>query len=403
MLIVITTHPIQYQIPLWQQMTKVGIPMEVWYLTKFGLQDSYDQEFGKSFSWDLPMLKGYRYRFLNANKNASPNGGFNGIKVHEDIKSLLKQVKATHIYLNGWQPFAYWKFLWAAKSLKLTAILKGESNDLKPENYLKHIFKKNILNQFFKKIDFFLYIGEANKRLYKKYNVPEWKLLPGLYCVDNIRFKKQSAELLAQKDIIKESWGIPNEAFCILFSGKFIVKKRPLDIINAVKQLLPNHNIHLLFVGDGPLYETLANEANVIFDKNTGLVKHKSIQKSKPNITFTGFLNQTEIPKAYTVADCLVLPSDFRETWGLVVNEAMATGIPPIVSDQCGCSEDLAHQLSQNLIFETGSIDKLANSMKWLVKNKQSSSKIESIINKYSYQSTIDSIQTILNNNDKQN
>ena len=57
--------------------------------------------------------------------------------------------------------------------------------------------------------------------------------------------------------------------------------------------------------------------------------------------TFAGFLNQTQIADAYAAADVLVLPSDYGETWGLVVNEAMASGLPAIVSDAVGCAPDL--------------------------------------------------------------
>ena len=73
-----------------------------------------------------------------------------------------------------------------------------------------------------------------------------------------------------------------------------------------------------------------------------------------PDASFTGFLNQKEISKAYVVADCLVLPSDYRETWGLVVNEAMASGLPCIVSDACGCAEDLALPIRSDFCFPLG-------------------------------------------------
>ncbi len=68
------------------------------------------------------------------------------------------------------------------------------------------------------------------------------------------------------------------------------------------------------------------------------------VEALKLPITFVGFLNQSEIPAAYAVSDCLVLPSDHGESWGLVVNEAMACGLPAIVSDLVGCAEDLVHQ-----------------------------------------------------------
>ncbi len=55
-----------------------------------------------------------------------------------------------------------------------------------------------------------------------------------------------------------------------------------------------------------------------------------------------GFQNQTELPAWYAAADVLVLPSDGGETWGLVVNEALACGTPAVVSDAVGCAPDLA-------------------------------------------------------------
>ena len=78
---------------------------------------------------------------------------------------------------------------------------------------------------------------------------------------------------------------------------------------------------------------------------------------TKPSASFAGFLNQTEISKAYVAAEVLVLPSDYHETWGLVVNEAMASGLPCIVSDLCGCAEDLA---PGDCVFATGSSEGLA-------------------------------------------
>jgi glycosyltransferase involved in cell wall biosynthesis len=78
-------------------------------------------------------------------------------------------------------------------------------------------------------------------------------------------------------------------------------------------------------------------------------------------LSFTGFLNQSEIVRAYVAADCLVLPSDAGETWGLVVNEAMACGLPAIVSDQVGCGMDLVHEQETGATFPMGDVTALAN------------------------------------------
>ena len=79
-----------------------------------------------------------------------------------------------------------------------------------------------------------------------------------------------------------------------------------------------------------------------------------------PPASFVGFLNQTEISRAYVAADCLVLPSDHGETWGLVVNEALASGLPCLVSDACGCAEDLA---GDEFSFPMGNLNVLADKL----------------------------------------
>lgn len=396
MLVIITTHPIQYQVPLWQKLAaENSIKFEVWYFTNFGTTESFDIQFGKSFSWDINLLEGYNYKFLKVNKEASPNLGFNGIKLAEDLKKRLQESKVSHVYINGYQVFAYWQALWAAKSLKLTTIFKGESNDLKPEIAWKWPLKKILLNYFFKRIDYFLFIGEANKRLYIKYGINEGKLFPGLYCIDNKRFAEANIKLQPHKSQIRKKWGIPQDSYCILFSGKFINKKRPIDIINSLK-IINDPGIHLLFVGDGELYPTIKHHTNVVFDKENGIIS--TISSKEINVSITGFLNQSEIPEAYAVADCLVLPSDFRETWGLVANEAMASGIPPIISNQCGSAEDLANPISNKLVFQTGDINALSISIEWLKKNPISKTKIHEVIKNFCYNSTINSLEKIITN-----
>jgi glycosyltransferase involved in cell wall biosynthesis len=88
-------------------------------------------------------------------------------------------------------------------------------------------------------------------------------------------------------------------------------------------------------------------------------------------VTFTGFLNQSEIPAAYVAADCLVLPSDYGETWGLVVNEAMACGRPAIVSDRVGCAADLITRHVTGELFPFGDTAALAQTLAELAANPQ--------------------------------
>jgi glycosyltransferase involved in cell wall biosynthesis len=111
-----------------------------------------------------------------------------------------------------------------------------------------------------------------------------------------------------------------------VFVGKLIDRKRPLELLDAYARAGLAGRAQLLYVGDGALREPLearAREANL------------------RGVRVLGFLNQTRIPLAYALGDVLCLLSDARETWGLVVNEALACGRPVIVSAAVGCADDL--------------------------------------------------------------
>jgi len=90
-----------------------------------------------------------------------------------------------------------------------------------------------------------------------------------------------------------------------------------------------------------------------------------------PSATFAGFKNQSELPACYVAADCLVLPSDGGETWGLVVNEAMACGLPAIVSDAAGCAPDLIDEGETGFTFPVGDTTQLAGRLAVLLEMKQ--------------------------------
>lgn len=396
MLVILSTHPIQYQVPLYQAMAKLGgIDFEVWYLTNHGIEESYDVQFGKAFKWDLNLLDGYVYEFINTNEGASPGTGFWNIRLGKNFTQLLKEKKVSHLWVNGWQVLAYWQAVNLASKLGINICLRGESNVLKPEIPWKWPLKKVLMQSLFSKVDCFLYIGGANKRLYQKYGIEENRLLPGYYAVDNERFSKRASALQANRSAIRQKWNIDDDAKVVLFSGKFIAKKRPLDIIKAAKLLYDQgyKNIHLLYVGSGELYRALWSEGNVVYNA----LSSDLLQQEAPKISFTGFLNQTEMPEAYVAADCLILPSDHGETWGLVVNEALACDLPCMVSNRCGCNEDLVKPYSPELVFEFGNINSIANTVELFFSHPENYSiALNNRIQQFSYNTTINSIQKII-------
>lgn len=355
-----------------------------------------DKEFGKSFAWDVDPLEGYPHRFLRVNADWDVNR-FWGVRLAESLVPLIRERGVRAVWLQGWQVMAYWQAAGQAKAAGAEVWLRGESNDIAPRPMWKRLFRRAALGRLFSKVDHFLCIGSANRRLYEAMGVAEEKLHWAPYCVDNARFARQAAILRqpggapapassgatigSERSRIRREWRIPDDAFCVLFCGKFIAKKRPGDLVAAARRLeargarlgARGEGLHVLFVGSGELGSALRIACDVTFDAEAvpASVRAKPERPQAPSLaplasndapraSFAGFLNQTQIPRAYAAADCLVLPSDPGETWGLVVNEAMASGLPCVVSDACGCAEDL---VEPELRYPCGDVGALAGAI----------------------------------------
>jgi glycosyltransferase involved in cell wall biosynthesis len=243
-----------------------------------------------------------------------------------------------------------------------------------------------------------LYIGEANRQFYLKQGIAEERLAPAPYCVDNNRFATAAAAARPERHRIREEWGIPTAAFCFLFAGKFIAKKRPFDLIEATRRVqhtLQGKKIHLLWVGTGELGAELRQVCHACYDAERGERGNAPNGRNGPNASFVGFLNQSEISRAYVAADCLVLPSDAKETWGLVVNEAMASGLPCIVSNACGCVEDLIEPIRPDLSYPVGDIIALERAMAAAITRTPSPELLRAHISKYEITRTIDTVESL--------
>ena len=246
--------------------------------------------------------------------------------------------------MEGWRFPAFWQAVGQAKKAGLQVWCRGESNDLAPEpKFPKSVVKKVLMSWFFGKVDAFLCIGQANRRLYRKAGVPEARLHSAPYFVDNERFSREAERLWPEREKIRVEWGIRPGACVVLYSGKFIPKKRVMDLAKAFRLVCEKQpgKFHLLLAGDGPQRAELEQEL-------AGLP-----------VTFAGFLNQTEIPRAYAAADVMVMASDWGETWGLSANEALASGVPVILSDRCGCGEDLSSATAEAKVFPMGDVQRL--------------------------------------------
>lgn len=379
----ITSHPIQYQSPLFKNLSK-KIDLTVYFFWNFGVKETFNEEFGQKIKWDIPLLGGYKYKFLK-NISLKPSSDFWG-QINFGIIGELAKNRYDAILVFGWNSFTNWLAFLTAFIFGIPVMLRGE-NPLNQEllkSRWKINLKKIILGNLFKYISYFLYIGEENKKFYKFYGVPENKLVFVPYAIDNDRFMTASELLKKNRNELRKDIGINENDNVILFVGKLIEKKRPMDLLKAyeimVNGQMSNVKCHLLFVGDGVLRKELENYC----EKN-----------NLKNVHFVGFKNQTELPEYYVISDVLVLPSGEGETWGLVVNEAMCFGLPIIVSNRVGCGPDLIKNGENGYIFSFGDVSELAQKIKVIFdKDKMEKFKIKSleIVKNYDFKNDIKGI-----------
>jgi len=289
---------------------------------------------------------------------------------------------------------AYWQAIREARKAGIKVWLRGESNLRSNAGGLKQSLKWLLLRRLLNRVDRFLTIGEANRQFYRRLGYSEEKMVPAPYCVENRRFADLAAQLRPERPLIRAAWDIPDDAFCFLFVGKFIAKKRPLDLAEAVRRLHviePARKLHILWVGTGELGEAVRDACSVKYDaQGEGTSNHAS--EGKPSASFLGFLNQSEIVRAYVAADALVLPSDAKETWGLVANEAMASGLPCVVSDACGCADDLVRPVRPDLCFPVGDVDALVRALAAMIADPPSTASVQAQIDKYDALRTVENV-----------
>ena len=339
---VLTSHPIQYQVPLWRKLAEhPEIDLTVYFCSQFGVKEMFDPDFGLKFKWDIPLLDGYHYKFLKNYSAKKSLDGFFALVNFGIIKKMLKN-RYDGILLHSYAYATNFFTVFVAKIIGTKVIIRSESNMLLQVTKWRNFLKQIILPTYFKLIDSFIAIGRLNHAYYRNYNVPEEKIIYMPYAVDNEWFFAQSYHYLPNKREFKEQIGIAQDSKIILCAAKFLKRKRQMDLIQAFEQIF-RMDIGLILVGDGEEKVRCEN-----------YVKTRNIK----NVYFTGFKNQMELPKFYGMADVFVLPSE-NEPWGLVINEAMCFGLPVIATNQVGSSYDLLRHGKNGYVYRVGDIKAL--------------------------------------------
>lgn len=208
-----------------------------------------------------------------------------------------------------------------------------------PSNPLKRFVKWTWLSMVFRNRHYYGLAGGSgsHKELFRHYGMAERRICMMPMMVNNAKF-------------VCHNRNYDRPVFRFLYVGRIVdVKNIPIMLQAFAKDFSLRNDVELRIVGKGDMLPKLSAE-------------YASCQ----NIVFAGAKYGDELLKEYRNASALILPSSY-EPWGLVVNEAMAAGLPVIVSDQVGAAHDLVEDRDTGFIFPYQDADKLAEYMQLLV------------------------------------
>ncbi len=371
-LAVLVSHPIQYYAPIFRALA-TRCELHVFYGQRLSPQQQGSAGFGTAFDWDVDLLSGYPSTFLrNVSRNPGPEH-FNGCDTPE-IGARLRCGGFDAVLVMGWHLKSYVQGILAAKRTSIPVMVRGDSHLETPRSALTRCVKELVYPMFLRLFDGALYVGQKSKAYYEHYRYPASRLFHSPHCVDNDWFAaRATADARAQ---MRRSLVIREDAFVVLFAGKVVPHKRPLDVVVAAARCrAAGRPVEVMVVGSGEQEMDLRSCAGEL----------------DVPLHMLGFCNQTEMPAAYAAADALVLPSH-HETWGLVANEALACGRPVIVSHFCGCAPDLAADGKAGRVVLLGDIDSIAAAIGAIIEQPPLKSAIQDRSRSHSIARAVDGI-----------
>lgn len=346
-LAVVTTHPIQYYAPLFRRVSEhENINLKVFYGWTGSTDASYDPGFEQDVEWDLPLLDGYDHTFVPNESDDPGTHHFRGL-VNPELVPNVEEWGPEAVLVFGWSWQSHLRAL-RHFSGRVPVFFRGDSTLIDEQSGPRQWARRVGLWWVYRHVDHALYVGTHNKEYFEAHGLADEQLHWVPHAIDNDRFADPDGTLQAEAAEWRRELCIPAGAPTIVFAGKLSRKKAP-GLLLAAFGRLDAPDAHLVVAGSGPLEEDLRRRAG-------------------NRVHFLGFQNQSRMPVVYRLGDVFVLPSRGPgETWGLVINEAMACGRAVVAGTKVGCAPDLIEDGENGFVFESEDEAALADCLQRLV------------------------------------
>ena len=302
-----------YRIPVFNALSRnENVALHVIFLAETDASLRQWRVYKDEIQFSYEVLRSRRWRI--GKRNMLLNAG---------MRKALSAASPDSVICGGYNYLASWEALAWARRKSIPFFLWSESNrqDARSGRTTVEFLKR----EFLKRCAGFVVPGKSAHTYLESLGVSADRIITAPNAVDNEVFARQAKAVKQNENIFSRKLALP--ARYILYAGRLVREKGVFDLLDAYSRLAADLRsvVSLVYVGDGAAREELQTRAKEI---------------SPGEVLYSGFIHRDEIASFYSFADVLVLPTH-SDTWGLVVNEGMACGLPIIVSNVAGCVSDL--------------------------------------------------------------
>ena len=380
-LAVVASHVIQYQDPLFRLISqRPEIDLTVLFCSPKGFETALDAGMGLEMKWDLDLLEGYHHEFVPNWSPVRRSEGFLRIFNPGIGSKIRKGGFDAVLVMIGWGTVTSWLVFRACSGAGIPVLLHGDSAFVPDDRGFRGQLRDRVLRRLFRRMGGFMITGTMNAGYYLHYGADSSRFFPMPWAIDNERFIEGSTLDPDERNEVRRRFGIPEPSVAIVFSGKLIRRKNPDHLIETLARMTHRNAAVVVFMGDGEERPALERRAAEL-----GLDER---------VVFTGFVNQKEIPRIYGACDIFVLPSSF-DPRGTVTNEAMACGLPVVVSDRVGVwgEGDIVRNGETGFVYDVENLDELRGCLDRLVADvdlrMKMGAKARAVISEWSYEQNV--------------
>jgi glycosyltransferase involved in cell wall biosynthesis len=341
-LVIVTEIISPYRIPLFNALAQnPDVDLHVIFLGDTDPKLRQWQVYKQEINFSYQVLPSWRKRI----------GKYNAL-LNFGIQKALEQSAPEVVLCGGYSYIASWQALRWARRNRVRFLLWSESNlqDMRRRYRFVEFLKK----QFLKRSDGFVVPGRSALEYLRAQGIGESRISIAPNAVDNDLFAKAAESARRNALALRRELALPDRYF--LFVGRLVREKGIFELLSAYLNLSEQlrREIGFVFVGDGEARQELQSFGSSI---------------SPGNVRFVGFVQREQLGAYYGLAAALVLPT-YTDTWGMVVNEAMACGLPVIVSRAAGCAADLVHENRNGLLVTTRDVHSLETAIGTLAQRR---------------------------------